>query len=175
MGRKPIPTHLRVIAGNRGKRPINENEPKPRRERPSAPAGVSDMAREVWGQVCLILDEMGVLTSADSVAVEMLCEAVSDHRSAVEQINLAKKKAKEDADNKIDSDWSSCGHYYWTKSREGGRMLRPHPAVSMKSDADRRIKAWCSEFGMTPSARSRLVVGVGGGQDKEKANSYFAS
>ena len=83
MGRKTIPTHLRVIAGNRGKRPINENEPKPRRERPSAPAGVSDMAREVWGQVCLILDEMGVLTSADSVAVEMLCEAVSDHRSAV--------------------------------------------------------------------------------------------
>lgn len=175
MGRKPTPSHLRLIAGNRGKRPINEDEPKPRRERPSAPAGVSDSAREVWGQTVLVLDEMGVLTTADSFAVEMLCEAIADHRSAVEQIALNKKKSKEETDVVTDSDWSACGHYYRTKSREGGFMWRSHPAVAMKSDADRRIKAWCAEFGMTPSARSRLVVGVGGDKSQEKANAYFTS
>ena len=37
-GRKPKPTALKVLEGNPGKRPLNENEPKPERKAPECPS-----------------------------------------------------------------------------------------------------------------------------------------
>ena len=136
-GRKPVPSHLKLVRGNPGKRAINRSEPKPRRERPSAPAHISDTAREVWGQAVLTLDEMGVLTAADVFAIEVLCEAIADHRDAGETI-------------------AAEGRFYETTTKEGSAMWRLHPAVALRSDADRRVRGWCAEFGLTPSARSRI-------------------
>jgi P27 family predicted phage terminase small subunit len=152
-GRKPNPTHLKLVKGNPGKRPINESEPKPRRERPSAPAHVSDKARETWGYVTAMLDSMGVLTKADVVALEMLCEAYADYLSARAELKAFGK------------------NYYETVNQTGGVMHRAHPAVAVMQDADRRIKAWLAEFGMTPSARSR--VKADGEQDEDPAEKYF--
>lgn len=137
-GRKPTPTHLRIVGGNAGKRPINGAEPKPRRERPSAPAHVSDKARETWGYVVGLLDDMGVLTKADAIAIETLCEAYADFLAA-----RAALKA-------------FGSNYYETENAQGGTMHRAHPAVAVMQDADRRIRGWLAEFGLTPSARSRV-------------------
>jgi len=139
-GRKPKPTHLRLVTGNAGKRPINAAEPKPRRERPSAPAHISDKARETWGYVTGLLDEMGVLTKADAIALEQLCEAYADSLAARDALRLFGSP------------------YYETVSQTGGVMHRAHPALAAMQDADRRIKAWLTEFGMTPSARSRITA-----------------
>ena len=133
---------------------MNSAEPKPRRERPSAPSHVSDKARETWGYVSGLLDEMGVLTKIDAVALEMLCEAYSDYLAA-------RADLKEFGSN-----------YYTTVSKAGGLMHRAHPAVAVVQDADRRIKAWLSEFGMTPSARTR-VKGEAGDEEKDPAAAYF--
>lgn len=158
-GRKPTPSHLRLVQGNRGKRPINKAEPMPARSRPSAPAHISDAAREVWGQAVLILDEMGVLTRADVFAVEVLCEALADHRACGETIRECAASARSAAEGGEESDFTTDGRYYRTINQAGGVMWRSHPAVSLRSDADRRVKAWCAEFGLTPSARSRIVTG----------------
>ena len=37
-GRKPTPTHLKLVRGNPGKRPLNASEPKPQLTLPSPPA-----------------------------------------------------------------------------------------------------------------------------------------
>ena len=42
---------------------------------------------------------------------------------------------------------------------------------AVMQDADRRIKAWLAEFGMTPSARSR--VKADGDQPEDAADKYF--
>lgn len=49
-GRKPKPTALRILEGNRGKRPLPAGEPEPVRhlEPSDAPEWLSDQAREVW-------------------------------------------------------------------------------------------------------------------------------
>ena len=47
-----------------------------------------------------------------------------------------------------------------------------HPAVAVMQDADRRIKAWVAEFGMTPSARSRVKPCEERGTDA--AEKYFS-
>lgn len=152
-GRKPKPSHLRVVTGNPGKRPLNANEPKPGRQRPSAPAHMSDKARETWGYVSGLLDRMGVLTEADSLALEVLCEAYADFLRA----------------RQVLKDFGS--NYYETVNQTGGVMHRAHPAVAVMQDADRRIKAWLAEFGMSPSARTR--VKVDGEQEEDTAAQYF--
>lgn len=153
-GRKPTPTHLKLVKGNPGKRPANPKEPKPARSRPSAPAHMSDKARETWGYVSGLLDRMGVLADVDAVALEMLCEAYADH--------LAARQALKD----FGSD------YYTTLTPAGEQMHRAHPAVAQKNDADRRIRGWLSEFGMTPSARSR-VDADGKEAENDPAAAYF--
>lgn len=178
-GRKPKPTHLKLVTGNPGRRPLNEDEPHPRRERPSAPAHISEGAREVWGQVVMVLDEMGVLTAADVFAVEVLCEALADHRASgrtIKECAAAHRAAKEAG---RDPEFSPDGRYYRTVNQGGGVMWRSHPALALRSDADRRIRGWCSEFGLTAAARTRIQhEGSQDGRTAESAgwrHAYFTS
>lgn len=39
-GRRPKPTHLKVVTGNPGKRKFNDKEPQPAREIPSPPSHI---------------------------------------------------------------------------------------------------------------------------------------
>lgn len=153
-GRKPTPTHLKVVAGNPGRRPLNDAEPVAQKSRPSCPSHASDKARETWGYVCSILDQMGLLSDVDALAIEMLCEAYADYLAAVQALK------------EFGSD------YYQTVNQSGGVMHRAHPAVAVKQDADRRIRGWLAEFGMTPSSRSR-VRAEGDGDDEDAAKRYF--
>jgi phage terminase small subunit len=45
----------------------------------------------------------------------------------------------------------------------------------MQRDALAQIKVWCTEFGLTPSARARMALpseGKGDGEDAEVANLF---
>ena len=139
-GRKPTPTHLKVVTGNPGRRPLNGAEPEAQRARPSCPSHASDKAKETWGYVCGILDRMGLLAEPDALALEMLCEAYAEYLAAREELR------------------EFGSRYYQTENQAGGVMHRAHPAVAVMQDADRRIRGWLAEFGMTPSARSRVKV-----------------
>lgn len=174
-GRKPTPTYLKVVRGNPGKRPLPQNEPKPKkaRKRPTAPSHVSEIAKGIWDQIVKELDDIAILTTIDVFAVEILCEALADHRASGQQIETARAEyAAAKAEDK-ESDWSADGRYYRTRNKDGGFMWRAHPAVALRSDADRRLRAWCAEFGLTPSARTRLVVGTGGTQAENDDDDEF--
>src|SRR4051794_7754205 len=106
--------------------------------RPRPPAHVSDGARKIWPRLAEMLDSSGVLTKADAIAFEVLCEAdLLDARAAIKAFG---------------------SQYFEATTEAGGRIIRPHPAVAAIRDADRRIRAWLVEFGLTPSARSRVTV-----------------
>ena len=47
-GRRPKPTHLKLITGNPGKRAINLREPKPVPKMPEPPTALSAEARQEW-------------------------------------------------------------------------------------------------------------------------------
>lgn len=154
-GRKPTPSHLKLVKGNPGRRPMNAQEPKPSRSRPSAPAHMSDKARETWGYVSGLLDRMGILTDIDAVAVEVLCEAYADFLAARAMLK------------------AFGSNYYTTINEAGSEMHRVHPAVADVKDADRRIRAWLAEFGMTPSARSRVKTNGEEDDQADPAAAYF--
>jgi P27 family predicted phage terminase small subunit len=133
-GRKPTPSHLKVVRGTSRADRGAKNEPTPDRGRPSAPDTMSDKGREAWGYVVGILDRMGVLTEADAMAVELLCEARADWLSARDAIE------------------DGGGETYTT---EAG-LIKAHPAVAMRNDAARRLQSLLAEFGMSPSSRSKV-------------------
>jgi phage terminase small subunit len=53
-------------------------------------------------------------------------------------------------------------------------MYRLHPAVSVMQDADRRVRSWLTEFGKTPSARSRVKAFDSGRPVHDLASEYFS-
>ncbi|EAC1371396.1 phage terminase small subunit P27 family, partial [Salmonella enterica subsp. enterica serovar Anatum] len=94
---------------------------------------------------------MGILTVADSLALERLCDIYAD----ILQLRLT---------------IADEGRTYTVKT-EGGFLIKANPAVAMLADADRRFKSYLVEFGLTPAARTK--VKVDGGEEKEDPLNQF--
>lgn len=153
-GRRPTPTHLKVVTGNPGKRALNKREPKPAREIPSCPAHLSDTGKVAWGRLSVLIDRMGILTEADGAALERLCDCYAEilecrdvialHGRVYESVKPARREGE-----------------------ESEMLIKANPAVAMLADADRRFKAYLVEFGLTPAARSKVHTKS---DDDEKAD-----
>jgi phage terminase small subunit len=74
-GRKPKPTHLKVVTGNPGKRQINENEPQPDLSIPAPPPHLSDEAKVEWGRVCDQLYRLKLLSDIDRASLAAYAQA----------------------------------------------------------------------------------------------------
>lgn len=137
-GRRPKPTCLKLVTGNPGKRKINKKEPSPSREVPSPPSHLTDWGKVAWGKLTLILDDMGVLTVADTLALERLCDLYADILQLRDTIAVEGRTYK-----------------VLTPS---GFLIKANPAVTLLADTDRRFKGYLVEFGLTPSARVKVKV-----------------
>jgi len=137
-GAKPVPTALKILMGNPGKRPLNEHEPKPAPGIPDRPEHLDDLANRIWDRTIPVLERMGVLTEIDGDVVESYCVARSEWYRASKFIR-------------------ENGQTYTSKDSEG-RVLAVHPwpqvSIVMKYW---QIVRWCAaELGMTPSSRTRI-------------------
>jgi len=137
-GPSPKPTHLKVLDGNPGKRPLNMNEPKPRPKAPKCPAWLNAVAKKEWKRVVPELERLGLLTCVDGAALEGYCESYSKW---VEMSQFLKKFEKQ-------------GYMFKTPSG----YMQQLPQVSMAQRYLSLVKAFCCEFGLTPSSRSRMTI-----------------
>src|SRR5688572_3138073 len=64
-GRRPLPTAMKVLRGNAGKRPLNEQEPQPRVAMPACPPHLSDEAKREWRRMGRRLAALGLVTEID--------------------------------------------------------------------------------------------------------------
>lgn len=76
-GRKPKPTALKILEGNPGKRPINENEPIPPKGTVKCPTWLEPEAKKEWKRLAPSLEAMGVLAHGGS---DRLCRLLSGIR-----------------------------------------------------------------------------------------------
>lgn len=164
MGRANTPTQLKLVRGNPGNRPLNESEPTPDSGIPRMPSHLSPRAKRTWKKLCGLLSDMGVLTLADGLALERLCDVYD------EILELRKD---------IDKNGRTYQSIKMLDDDKGmpvaeQLLIKPNPAVAMLSDADKRFKSYLSEFGLTPAARSKIQISNGDGNKKENPlNSYF--
>ena len=86
-GRKPTPTAIKVLEGNPGKRPMNDQEPKPVKKAPACPKWLDAEARKEWRRLAKKLEALGVLTDLDMGVFATYCNAYARWKEADEFIS----------------------------------------------------------------------------------------
>jgi len=137
-GTKPTPTNVLKLRGSwRGE--INKNEPQPEAVAPEMPTGLDGMAKDCWEQLVPLLENMKVLTVADGIALYLLAETYATWRRADDMIK-------------------KHGDVYPIKTQDGKEVkyLQQSPYVAIARNSAKALKDLLCEFGLTPSARSRV-------------------
>ncbi len=74
-GRKPKPTHLTLVLGNPGKRPIRSGKDRPETSMPEPPEHLNADARAEWNRVAHDLYALRMLETVDRAALAAYCVA----------------------------------------------------------------------------------------------------
>lgn len=149
-GRPPKPTALKLIEGTARPDRINDREPEPPQGEIKPPKWLVGRSKRLWNEIAPVLDEMGVLTTADPHALALLCDAYAEYLDARA---VVKKEGATYQTSRV------LGQLYTESGEEVplvNTMVRQRPEVAIASDAWRRIQRMMSEFGLTPSSRSRI-------------------
>ncbi len=157
-GRKPTPTHLKLVKGNPGNRPLNKSEPKPGGGRPQPPNHLCPEARHEWKRVANLLYAIGVLTTLDRAALAVYCQAYG--RWVRAERALEKMAEKEPATQAL-----------LMKTKSGNLIQNPLVGTANKA-MDVLLKA-ATELGMTPSVRSRIETPSSGKAKQSAAAEFF--
>lgn len=145
-GRKPKPTENKRLAGNPGKRRLNDAEPEPALVIPAAPEHLDAVARAEWERVTRELHALGIVAELYRGPLAAYCTVYSRWVSAEQQIE------------------SSGGPVL--KSTDGGLYQNPH--LSVANRAIQQMQSLAAEFGMTPSSKSRVKAVKPAGQSSLK-------
>ena len=144
-GRKAVPTKLKIITGNPGKRPLNKNEPEPDRGIPDMPAWLQDFPAAVkeWTRESQILDGMGVLTVAECGVLAMRAYLASQIQEMAQDIE---KEGRVVYQSKMDS--------------VGNEIVeaRTNPKATQIKCAITEYRQLGSLLGLDPASRVRLSV-----------------
>jgi P27 family predicted phage terminase small subunit len=137
-GRKPIPSAVKRLRGNPGKKPLNRSEPQPIGDLPECPSHLAGRAREAWYEFAGGLE--GIATRLDATALELLCTAYGGYLDCMAKV-------------------AQGGPVWIGKAKDGGLpFARISPYMRVAADQWRKVKEMLTEFGMTPSSRTRLHV-----------------
>jgi P27 family predicted phage terminase small subunit len=149
-GPAPKPTVIKRLAGNPGKRPLNDKEPQPERRMPRCPGHLNDIAKKEWRRISKHLYRSGLLTLIDRAALAAYCQAYGRWAMAEAIVN---KKGE------------------IVKTTNGNIIQNPYLSVANRA-MEQMLKIEV-EFGMTPSSRSRIKVDISDDREKSLAELLF--
>ena len=144
MGRRgppPTPTSLLKLRGS----PLvskrrDRTEAKGPAGKPTCPSWLDEDAKAAWRQIVPLLDAMGVLTRIDCNALSRYCRLWSRWRKAEAFIQ-------------------EKGDMYPIKDESGRvKCFQQWPQVAIASKLSQQLTRLEQEFGMTPSARTRIQI-----------------
>jgi P27 family predicted phage terminase small subunit len=135
-GRKPIPTALKRLRGNPGKRALNREEPAADPELPEMPADlaeISPVAREEWERVGTALKDLRVISTLDRALLAVYCQDWETWIAATKNVQR-----------------------YGAVIRSPSGFLTQNPYVAIANRAADRLLKTCAALGLSPSERSRM-------------------
>ena len=142
-GRKPTPTAIKELEGNPGKRPLNQNEPKPKKTAPSCPKWLDKEAKKEWRRLAAKMEQMGVLSEVDMAAFAGYCQCYAR--------------------------WKENGSLVRTPSGYWQQV----PQVSIAQQYMKQMERFAEQFGLTPASRSRLIADDGNGGVKDEMDALL--
>jgi len=179
MSNLPKPTALKMLQGTARRDRANPAEPQPASLIPGTkpPSWLrGQRRRRAWVELVQLLTAQRLLTVMDQAALGILVDAYGDYLEASDLIAgvacglcglPVASKARcssppeflEDADGErhlVRQGHDPGRRYYTTTTKEGSLMIRPHPAMAVRTDAWKRVLAMLDRFGMNPAAKTRV-------------------
>jgi P27 family predicted phage terminase small subunit len=127
----------KLVEGNRGRRALTGKDRHPSRPgEPPRPSCLTAEAAKVWPEICEILERNKVLFDTDGIAIAALCSNLVIFRQA-------------------DAAVHKFGIVIVDEETGVGQM---NPAVRVRSDAQKHLRAGWQSFGLDPVSRSGLDV-----------------
>lgn len=150
-GRKPKTAARQIAEGDPRKRGVHkldgmlEAEPRATRGLPECPQHLKGMARKAWRFWAAELEGMSLDCRPDAMMLEGACVS---YQTYVELYELIETQGKLVAKKE--------------RNPQTGQMevvdVRPHPGLHIRDRSLMLMKAFCSEFGLSPVSRARLFV-----------------
>ena len=140
-GRKPKPSGLKLITGTDRADRGNPDEPQPQPACPEPPDHLKAEARAEWTRVSHQLNALGILSEIDRAALGAYCQAYSRWVQAETALDRM-------------ADRDAMTHGLMIRTQGGNAIQNPLVGTANKAMAD--MMRYAAEFGMTPSARSRI-------------------
>jgi P27 family predicted phage terminase small subunit len=143
-GRRPKPTALKLIEGNRGHRALPTREFTPREILPPCPDWLMDEAKIEWARVVPELSRVpGLLTVVDMQVLAGYCQSYARWMVREQKITV-------------------MGEVYQTTftspSGETQTVLKANPLVMMARQDKEAMRRFAAELGFSPSARGRISI-----------------
>ena len=132
-GRKPLPTHLKLVKGTARPHRLNKDEPKPTVAQPEAPAHLDERAKAKFVAMAEMLARHGVMTELDTGALARYAVVWCRWVDAEAEIKRRGPVVK----------------------TEGGNVIQ-NPFLAVANKCLLQMAQLESEFGLTPSSRSRI-------------------
>jgi P27 family predicted phage terminase small subunit len=137
-GPPPQPTALKLLKGNPGKRRIDGREPRPPLTTPSCPRWLSAEAKRAWRETVPVLRAMRILARIDRDALAAYCQAYARWKAAEQFLD-------------------QHGDVYPIRDESGKiKYMQAFPQVFIARSQLQVLRSYQQEFGMTPSARTRV-------------------
>jgi P27 family predicted phage terminase small subunit len=144
-GRKPLPSHLKLVKGTFRKRSSNANEPalKPLDQAPMPPEMLTIEALEEWHRVTPELVAAGVLTAAERTVLACYCQAFGRWKRA--EAALERFAAGDPVDHGL-------------VVTAGNGTSIPNPMLAIANQAARDVVRFAADLGLTPSSRGKVIA-----------------
>ncbi|MEI3478404.1 MAG: phage terminase small subunit P27 family [Bilophila sp.] len=132
-----MPTQVKLLRGTAQRCRMNPDEPAPDPSLPDAPTHLSPEAREEWDRVAGELYDLGVLSAVDRAALAAYCQAYGRWVAAERELR------REDGSMNLISVTSN------------GNVIQ-NPLVGIANKSLELMHKYLTEFGMSPSSRTRV-------------------
>lgn len=137
MPNKPVPTALKILRGNPGKRKLNELEPQYEEGIPDKPAWFDTYASEEWDRLTSHLNGQRIFTKNDLGVLVSIC-------LAYEQMRETHAILKQ------------LGRSYPIEDMGGNKHYKTRPECMRFEKALTEYRTLLSEIGFTPASRSKI-------------------
>ena len=161
MGRRgppPLPGNVHVLRGNASKKPLGAllDEFQPEVEIPTFPSWIWPEAKKEWKRISTELERYGLISRLDRAALVLYCQAWAKMVWAERQLTRAMKAAEEArAAAEAAGQEYTGGDGIIVRTANGNFTYSHHWVVGNKAAAE--VKRYLDLFGLSPSARSRVV------------------
>ena len=135
---------FKVLEGSRGARKHPGDVFTPEAKAPICPSWLDKDAKREWARIVPLLNEHGMLSKIDRTALAVYCQAYAEFKHATKMLQ---------SEGRVTT--ASTGY------------VQQHPYVVIQHKAIQTIKTFCTEFGLTPGARGRVMITKGRGNNDE--------